>query len=113
MNDTTSPAADDAETTVVPLKTPSDGDLSTELLIALESEFDRPADELPPLSRAIDPAILDALGSAPTDDPPFLGRLTFEYAGRRVVVERVSDSGHGTPDIVATVLPVDEPAPQA
>lgn len=113
MNDTTSPAADDAETIVVPLKTPSDGDLSTELLIALESELDRAAEDLPPLSRAIDPDILDALGNAPTDDPPFLGRLSFEYARRQVVVERVSDSGHGTPDVVATILPAGESAPRA
>lgn len=112
MNDTHTSSADAEETVVIPLKTPSDGDLSTELLIALESELDRAAEELPALSRAIDPALLDALGTSPERNTPFMGRLSFRYAGRQVVVERVNDPGHGTPDVVVTVLPADETPPR-
>jgi hypothetical protein len=45
-----------------------------------------PLDELPPLSRAIDPDALDRLVSSNTSTRPASVTVMFEYAGLKVVV---------------------------
>lgn len=66
------------------IEVPENSEFSMQLVVALEDLLGVKAEELPRLSKSIDPDILDNLYS--NSNTPFDGQISFKYAGKKIVI---------------------------
>lgn len=78
------------------IEVPENSEFSMELMVSIADLLDIDTRELPPIKDSIDPDILNNLYKE--SGPPFDGQISFNYAGKTIIIFGATRNGPGDAD---------------